>query len=605
MRYYFEEGYAYQDYGYTFWEELKIPAIGYTVLPLTRKNGIYVIPLVTGGFLDTKSKNLMIIDIDVRAVSDVFMKNVSSGSEALCIYDNEENTAFPAAGGVFDEACASEAFVKRLAENKFFNYKTGGKTYLVVKSADSSDVFGRFNYFAAIPLDALMLSHNLTAILTTALSVLVCLLIMFIVVKFTFGLYSPFQDVMETNRKMEYKIKSVLPLACEGYLLAMLKSDGAPVDADINYWLKENGVEFTKDSFMALSVKLSFTEQFYEIYSHDEYLSFSKNIAEVFRTSVPEEYVSFVLTPKSDNLVILVNTTASRACLDEIVASVSHTLSAFDADRDYISVKIGAGNIGLGYEGLRRSFNQSQNVNAMQTAGGQNSLVVFNAEDRAENYFKYTIDAENKLYNDVMRKDFPGVKRFLEELTAENLRSSIKTQGIKLFYRQLYNTALRAVEAKGLSAEDFMGGKYEPLESLMNSKDETYIAEYVTEFLYEVASSAGAAEPETEADRVIEYIGAHFKEEICLEGVAETFDVSSKHLSRMIKGRVGISFGEYLARLRIDEAKRLLTTTKLTINDVIAATGFNSRNTFIRTFRKITNVLPSDYRNNFSNRAKM
>jgi AraC-like DNA-binding protein len=397
---------------------------------------------------------------------------------------------------------------------------------------------------------------------------------------------------------MEKKMKSVLHIACESYLISILNSDNPPPDGDINYFLKENGIIFTADSFTVISVNLKFTDRFYETYSNDEYLSLIKNISETFRSSIPEEYISFSLNPKKDDLVIIVNMTDRWERFDEVVGAVSGVLSLFEKDKEWISIKIGVGCAGSGYEGMRRSYNQSQNVNAMQMAGDKNSLAVFNAVSANENYVRYTIGDENKLYNLIMRKDLAGVKNFIEELSVENMRSGIVSQGIKAFYRYLYNTALRAIEAKGL--ENFTDGKYGDLENVINTNDENHIAEYVIGFLYEAASRSAAANEENKADEIIEYIGLHFAEGIYLEGVAGEFNISSKLLSKMVKNQTGISFGEYLSRLRIEEAKRLLTTTDMPINDIIPATGFISRNTFIRTFRKLTNVLPSDYRSNFS-----
>lgn len=63
----------------------------------------------------------------------------------------------------------------------------------------------------------------------------------------------------------------------------------------------------------------------------------------------------------------------------------------------------------------------------------------------------------------------------------------------------------------------------------------------------------------------------------------------------MFKEQFGVNFVDYLAQIRINKAKEYLSTTK-TIGEIFTLTGFNNRNTFLRTFKKITGLSPSEYK---------
>ena len=61
------------------------------------------------------------------------------------------------------------------------------------------------------------------------------------------------------------------------------------------------------------------------------------------------------------------------------------------------------------------------------------------------------------------------------------------------------------------------------------------------------------------------------------------------------------SFLKYLTDIRMEETKRLLITTELTLREIGQQVGIENQNTLIRTFKKAEGVTPGQYR--VSNRA--
>jgi transcriptional regulator GlxA family with amidase domain len=53
---------------------------------------------------------------------------------------------------------------------------------------------------------------------------------------------------------------------------------------------------------------------------------------------------------------------------------------------------------------------------------------------------------------------------------------------------------------------------------------------------------------------------------------------------------------EYVLSLRVQEAQRLLATTRMSLGGIAAATGFYDQSHFTKRFRKVTGVTPSEYR---------
>jgi transcriptional regulator GlxA family with amidase domain len=64
----------------------------------------------------------------------------------------------------------------------------------------------------------------------------------------------------------------------------------------------------------------------------------------------------------------------------------------------------------------------------------------------------------------------------------------------------------------------------------------------------------------------------------------------------VFKIETGLTPSEYLARLRMDKARQLLKTTFLSIKQIMAAVGYNSKSYFAKHFKRHCGVTPSEYR---------
>lgn len=95
---------------------------------------------------------------------------------------------------------------------------------------------------------------------------------------------------------------------------------------------------------------------------------------------------------------------------------------------------------------------------------------------------------------------------------------------------------------------------------------------------------------------VVRFINTHFAEPVRLEELAEQFEISPAYLSRMFKEITGFSLVEYVNLVRVQEAQRLLTTTKLKVILIAEQVGFGSLVQFGRVFRQMTNTTPLRYR---------
>ncbi|OKI62375.1 hypothetical protein A6A27_05160 [Micromonospora sp. CB01531] len=85
-------------------------------------------------------------------------------------------------------------------------------------------------------------------------------------------------------------------------------------------------------------------------------------------------------------------------------------------------------------------------------------------------------------------------------------------------------------------------------------------------------------------------------EELTVQEMARIARFSKFHFTRVFQRVTGISPGRFLSAIRLQEAKRLLTTTNLTVADISIRVGYNSVGTFSTRFTKSVGLSPTTYR---------
>lgn len=96
--------------------------------------------------------------------------------------------------------------------------------------------------------------------------------------------------------------------------------------------------------------------------------------------------------------------------------------------------------------------------------------------------------------------------------------------------------------------------------------------------------------------RVLQYINYHLSETITVELLAKTANFHPNYFIRQFKHYVGNSPMEYVTRVRINKAKLLLRSSKMSISEIAAQTGFDNSSYFSKVFKDTVGISPTQFR---------
>jgi two-component system response regulator YesN len=92
------------------------------------------------------------------------------------------------------------------------------------------------------------------------------------------------------------------------------------------------------------------------------------------------------------------------------------------------------------------------------------------------------------------------------------------------------------------------------------------------------------------------YVDENFSYELTLASLADMFHLNETYLSGLFKQSVGVTFSDYMTRLRLNRAAVLLKESELKLTDIATLVGYSSSSYFSTAFKKFYGKGPKEYR---------
>ncbi len=238
-------------------------------------------------------------------------------------------------------------------------------------------------------------------------------------------------------------------------------------------------------------------------------------------------------------------------------------------------------------------------------AGTEKILAEYLFEKREEDFKHSSFDRELAFYESICSGNMELVRVFMKPLFSEGC-------GI-LSEDSLRNLKYHMVVLAALIARYCINGGMSPEESYSMSdfyimktdkcRTEEEVRAVHTEMIEEYTDRMRKIKINNvyskQIVRAVDYIMCHAHNRVFLEEAAEYLKISPAYLSRLFRQETGITFSEYVNKMKIEEASSLLLYTEYSDLEISNLLGFSSQSYFIKVFKKQIGLTPKQYKKQY------
>ncbi len=228
------------------------------------------------------------------------------------------------------------------------------------------------------------------------------------------------------------------------------------------------------------------------------------------------------------------------------------------------------------------------------------SFVRHKLEDEGESSFKraaplaMTIEQQNRLLSAVNKVDPKAaeiiVKEIYEQIPADK-------EALFIMVTKELLDLLERISQEYKIELDFLPKNFELFE-YTRGKSKTVLATSISglylNVLREIKAETWEKNFSEPVNAAVEYLQEHYRETISLSTCAVCIGVNRSYLSRIFHEETGVTFTEYLNRIRVGKAKKLLSE-RHPLKAVISLCGFKNYGYFLKIFKEYTDQTPKEF----------
>jgi two-component system response regulator YesN len=213
---------------------------------------------------------------------------------------------------------------------------------------------------------------------------------------------------------------------------------------------------------------------------------------------------------------------------------------------------------------------------------------------------RLTYSKEKELIGMLRLGNITGARATLNEILGSILLEDYTTPDItKARILELLVVVSRAAVELGSDMNTILGSYMRYFKKLksVDAREELYswvivVLERLTRSIYKSRN----VEKITLISEAINYMEEHYGERITLNDVARSVNRSPYYFSHLIKNETGLTYNDWLIKVRMKKAKEMLHNRELSIARIAAQLNYNDQSYFDKVFKRYEGISPSQYR---------
>ena len=310
-----------------------------------------------------------------------------------------------------------------------------------------------------------------------------------------------------------------------------------------------------------------------------------------------EKYGYKIITYQYQHTVYTILSIGKQENQIEELAGFGKKIEEQVREKGRFSVSVGISSVYEGAENIRKARNESDQCVAQRTFLGNGCVVCYRDLETME--IKYSMeDIETEKFYEALRSG--GNVKEASQYLADQIHKNRNLTILKTVMTELLSKSLRIlIDIYGENAS--LTQRYdEHMEKIFLTKSITGYEEIVLSFGSWTAGyimENQVSRTDFLMNKAIHYMKENCRKELTLEEVAEQIYVSKWYFSKIFRKVKGEKFSDYLSRLKIEEAQRIIREQpELKNYEVADRIGFHDVRYFSQLFKKITGKTPSEFR---------
>ncbi len=210
--------------------------------------------------------------------------------------------------------------------------------------------------------------------------------------------------------------------------------------------------------------------------------------------------------------------------------------------------------------------------------------------------YGYPFRLESRLIKELEGLEEKGLLLTIDELFDEFQKNKVPFDIVKKICENILVTINIHLDSIGCNLGDILR-KDSVLENYLSKvTDKTEIKDELVKILCAIVEHKSKHSNRKIVDQIKEYIEKHLYEDITLASIAAKFYLNSAYLSQLFKAETGENYVDFLMKIRIEKAKKLLKDKNLKIQEISELVGYTDSKYFGQLFKKQVGMLPSEYK---------
>ena len=349
----------------------------------------------------------------------------------------------------------------------------------------------------------------------------------------------------------------------------------------------------------------------------DHFSVWSSNLSETEKAIAKDEvfrlgkealdgYSNCLLVPQTTDkltLMICIDEDESDEAAREKAIQIGDNIRQTVQRGNSLSVTIGVGRRYRSSLELKKSYNEALSALRYKLFLGRNRVISIDEVESVQGSIApYPYERERQLCEAIRTGDVERATQTAFEVLQCIIDSAARQpEAVKARVLELLVLSSRAAIEGGADAHTMHGANMRYAQELVNIDSSSELQNWLVQAIAEMIRAVVAARyvrNRAVVDRAAKFVRANCTKDLTLEQVAEAVNLSPFYFSRVFKQEQGCTFIEFLIKARIEEAKKLLRTSKLSITEISFAVGYQDPNYFSQLFRHSEGITPSQYRRN-------